>query len=185
VLVGLLGLQGAFLDHREPLSRLGVPWLVVKDASALARVDRLILPGGESTVMGRFLHQYSLTEPLRERLRQGMPAWGICAGAILLATVVDGARGVLATMDVDVVRNAYGRQAASDIRPIDVPALDLSGFPATFIRAPRVTRVGAAVEVLARRGDDPVFLRQGRMVVTTFHPELSNDDAVHRWFVGS
>ncbi|MFH1983416.1 MAG: pyridoxal 5'-phosphate synthase glutaminase subunit PdxT [Pseudomonadota bacterium] len=180
---GVLGLQGAIQEHGRHLAALGAPWRWVREPGDLAGIERLIIPGGESTVMAKFLERFAMTAPLRERLAAGMPAWGICAGAILLAQRVDGCPGVLQAMPMTVVRNAYGRQDASDEYPIDIPALNRPGFPAMFIRAPRVTAVDNGVDILARRGDDPVFLVAGALMATTFHPELSDDSVFHEYFL--
>lgn len=182
--VGVLGLQGAVQDHGRHLSALHAAWRWVRTPDDLEGIDRLILPGGESTVMAKFLAQLDLVAPLRRRLAEGMPAWGICAGAVLLARSVDGRQGVLGSLDMAVARNAYGRQAASDQVPVDIPSLGRTGFPAMFIRAPRITAVGDRVAVLARRGGDPVFLARGAVMATTFHPELTNDPVFHAYFLG-
>ena len=162
--VGLLGLQGAFRDHIRHLKSLGVEFQVVRDAAGLKSVRRLILPGGESTVMGKFLAEFGMIEPLRERIAGGMPVWGICAGAILLADRVDGLPGRLRAMDMAVARNAYGRQLASTSRDVEVPVLDAWGgggrsFPAVFIRSPRITAAGPQVAIHARSDRDPVFVQ--------------------------
>lgn len=182
--VGLLGLQGAFLDHRKHLARLGRPWRIVRDVDDLSAVDRLIIPGGESTVMTMYLEAFGLVAPLRQRIAAGMPVWGICAGAILLAETVDGAPGVLQALSVGVRRNAYGRQDASDVQPIAVPTLQRPAFPAMFIRAPQICIVGPAVSILAMRDGLPVFVRQNRIMATTFHPELTDDTVFHAYFLG-
>lgn len=182
--VGLLGLQGAFLDHRKHLSRLGRRWRIVRDVDDLAAVERLILPGGESTVMAMFLESFGLLAPLRQRIVAGMPVWGICAGAILLAGTVDDGPGPIAALDAAVRRNAYGRQDASDVHPVDIPILDRPAFPAMFIRAPLITATGPEVTVLATRAHVPVFVRQGSIMATTFHPELTEDPVFHEYFLG-
>jgi 5'-phosphate synthase pdxT subunit len=180
--VGLLGLQGAFRDHIPHLEAVGAKWRVVRDAEGLSAVDRLIIPGGESTVMARYLNRFSLAEPLKSRIEGGMPVWGICAGAILLAQTVDESPGILGVLPVTAARNAYGRQIDSFQAVVDIPALSLSGFTAIFIRAPRIVSTGNGVEVLARQGGDPVFVRAGTVMATTFHPELTDSPAFHRFF---
>jgi 5'-phosphate synthase pdxT subunit len=180
--VGLLGLQGAFRDHIAHFETLGLKWQVVRDAETLLQVDRLVIPGGESTVMARFLQRFSLTEPLKARIQEGMPVWGVCAGAILLAEVVDESPGILGALPVEVARNAYGRQVDSFQAPVDVPALSLTGFTAVFIRAPKIVGTGAGAKVLARCNEDPVFVRAGGVMATTFHPELTGSGAFHRYF---
>jgi 5'-phosphate synthase pdxT subunit len=181
--IGVLGLQGAVQDHGRHLAALGAAWRWVREAADLAGIDRLIIPGGESTVMAKFLECFGLVTPLRQRLSTGMPAWGICAGAILLAQYVDGGPGVLQVMSMSVARNAYGRQDASDECALDIPALERRNFPAMFIRAPRVISVGDGVQVLACRGGDPVFLVDSALMATTFHPELSDDPVFHEFFL--
>ncbi len=181
--VGLLGLQGAFRDHIPHLEALGVKWRTVRDAAELQQVDRLIIPGGESTVMARFLARFSLAEPLRARIEQGMPVWGVCAGSILLAKTVDDRPGVLGALSIRILRNAYGRQVDSFQAVLDVPALFLSAFPAVFIRAPKIAEAGNRVETLSRLDKDPVFVRSRSVMATTFHPELGPDPCFHRYFM--
>lgn len=181
--IGLLGLQGAFRDHIRHLEALGVRWRVVRDADDLPSVERLIIPGGESTVMARYLKRFSLVGPLKKRMAEGMPVWGICAGAILLAESVDGGPGLTGALPIKVSRNAYGRQIASFQAGLDVPKLSLSNFPAIFIRAPRIIDAGSGAAVLARLGGDPVFVQAGAVMATTFHPELGKDPIFHRYFL--
>ncbi|MBT8342611.1 MAG: pyridoxal 5'-phosphate synthase glutaminase subunit PdxT [Desulfatitalea sp.] len=182
--VGLLGLQGAFLDHIPHLQQCGVSHTVVRTQADLAAIDRLIIPGGESTVMAKFLGEFAMTAPLKACIEAGMPVWGICAGAILLAQKVDGRPGALAALPMAVTRNAYGRQIASDTHLLDVPLLSLYEYPAIFIRSPRIDQWDAdAVTVHARRDPDPVFVQKGHIMATTFHPELNPDIAFHRYFI--
>lgn len=181
--VGLLGLQGAFLDHIPHLNRCGIEPVIVRDAHGLSSIDRLIIPGGESTVMAKFLQEFGMYALLLERISAGMPVWGVCAGAILLAERVDNRPGPLAALPIGLTRNAYGRQIASDTRPIDIPVLDLCAYPAIFIRAPRIDDVGEGVVVHALRDKDPVFIQRGNVLATTFHPELNPHDTFHRFFL--
>lgn len=181
--VGLLGLQGAFLDHVPHLKRCGVEPVVVRDAQTLATIDRLIIPGGESTVMSKFLHEFGMLDPLRERISAGMPVWGVCAGAILLSEQIDGLPGVISALPISVTRNAYGRQIASDTRLIDIEVLNLENYPAIFIRAPRIDWVDKGVVVHAVRDRDPVLVQKSRILASTFHPELNPDDVFHRYFI--
>lgn len=182
-IVGLLGLQGAFLDHIPHFKRLGVVHRVVRDIDGLNAVDRLVIPGGESTVMTKFLLEFAMDGPLRERIAQGMPTWGVCAGAIVLARQVDGQPGVLNALPVSVTRNAYGRQINSSQRWIEIPLFDTPSYPAIFIRAPKIDRMDGSVTVHAKLNDDPVFIQNGRIMATTFHPELNADDLFHRYFL--
>lgn len=181
--VGLLGLQGAFLDHIPHLDRLGVEHLIVRDREGLSQIDRLIIPGGESTVMTKFLMEYDMVSPLKSRIAEGMPVWGVCAGTILLAQKIDGQAGPLSALPAEVTRNAYGRQINSTQRWIDIPLFDVSSYPAIFIRAPRVTLLTNAPTVHATMQNDPVFIQAGHIMATTFHPELNKDDLFHRYFL--
>ncbi len=181
--VGLLGLQGAFLDHIRHLETIGVDYLFVKSAADLDGADRLIIPGGESTVMEKFLNIFNMTAPLREKIKAGMPVWGVCAGSILLARAVDGRPGILGALPVDLTRNAYGRQLDSSEKMIAVPELERPRFPALFIRSPRIDALAPEVSVFSRDGDDPVFVRHGHVMATTFHPELTDDPVFHRYFI--
>jgi len=181
--VGLLGLQGAFLDHIPHLEKIGVEYHIVKSVEQLDDVDRLIIPGGESTVMEKFLDMFAMTEPLRARINAGMPVWGICAGSILLADTIDGRSGILGVLPAEVTRNAYGRQLESSEVDIAVPELQRPQFHAMFIRSPRIETVGPDVTVFASVDHDPVFVRCGHVMATTFHPELTNDPVFHDYFL--
>jgi 5'-phosphate synthase pdxT subunit len=184
--IGVLSLQGDVREHVAALTRCGAEALPVKTVEALAGIDGLVIPGGESTTIGRLLAVFGLLEPLRERLRAGLPAYGSCAGMVLLADeVLDGLPGqpLLGGLDVTVRRNAFGRQVDSFETDLEVVGL-ADPMHAVFIRAPWVDRVGAGVEVLAREpGGHPVVVRQGALLATSFHPELTGDDRVHALFV--
>jgi pyridoxal 5'-phosphate synthase pdxT subunit len=184
--VGVLALQGAFREHREVLEALGVATEEVRVAEHLSGVDALVLPGGESTTMTRLLDTSGLREPLLERLRDGMPAFGTCAGLILLATEVRDGRSdqiPLGVLDAAVRRNGYGRQRDSFETDLAVAELSGAAFPGVFIRAPVIERVGESVEVLAVHDGHPVLVREGQVWASTFHPELSGDLRVHQHFV--
>jgi 5'-phosphate synthase pdxT subunit len=185
--VGVLALQGAFRAHELALAQIGVDTLEVRTPEQLARVGAIVLPGGESTTMSKLLVTSGLLGPLRDALRGGLPAFGTCAGLIMLAdTILDG-RGdetPLGALDVSVRRNAYGRQRDSFERDIDVDGLDVP-FRAVFIRAPRIERIGAGVEVLATCDDVPVLVRSGAVWAASFHPELTDDSRIHALFVHS
>lgn len=181
--IGLLGLQGAFRDHIPHLQRCGVQPIVVRTEEKLAAVDRLILPGGESTVMAKFIREFGLLAPLRKRLAAGMPTWGICAGAILLAEWVDGTPGLLQALPIRVTRNAYGRQRESRLHPVRVPLFGENDYPAIFIRSPRIDNMNDDVAVHACDAATPVFIQYGRVMATTFHPELNGDNKFHRYFL--
>ena len=186
--VGVLALQGDTREHLAALSAAGATACTVRRRGELDAVDALVIPGGESTTMSLLLREFGLFEPLRERLAAGMPAYGSCAGMILLAAeILDaGAPGrqaaALGAIDMTVRRNAFGRQVDSFEDDIDFRGLD-GPVHAVFIRAPWVERVGPDVRVLARSGEHIVAVRQGSVLATAFHPEVTGDRRVHRLFV--
>jgi 5'-phosphate synthase pdxT subunit len=189
VKVGVLALQGDVAEHASALADCGAHVVEVRSPGDLAGVDGLVLPGGESTTMSMLLERSGLFEPLAARLEEGMPAFGTCAGMILLAAdVLDGRpdQRSFGAIDIGVRRNAFGRQVQSFEARLDVAGLPGAGaFDAVFIRAPAVERVGPAVEVLAAVDDLPVLCRQGGVLVAAFHPELSEDLRLHRLFLDS
>lgn len=159
--------------------------MAVKARADLDVVDALIVPGGESTTVIRLLDRFGLTVPLRQRVAAGMPFWGTCMGMIVAASDVAGLdQKTLGVLDVTVRRNAFGRQIASAEVPLAIPVLGPDPFPGVFIRAPWVERAGPGVEVLAMLADHPVFVRQGSVMGTSFHPELTNDVRLHAYFLG-
>ena len=180
--VAILALQGAFVEHAAMLERLGAAHFEIRQARDLERpFDGLILPGGESTVMRKLLHDLELFEPLRERIADGMPVFGTCAGLILLAKSVDGGVPCFATMDIAVRRNAYGRQLGSFYA--EAECKDIGAIPMTFIRAPYIERVSGDAEIMATVDGNIVAARQGNQLVTAFHPELCEDLSMHRCFL--
>jgi len=183
-----LALQGAFTEHEKILARIGAEPVEVRLPEHLEGLDGLIIPGGESTTIGKVAQEWGLIKPMRAFGQSGGPIWGTCAGMILMAKEVSDSmpdQPLLGLMDVTVRRNAFGRQVDSFEADLEVPALGLSPFHAVFIRAPLIERVGDGVEVLARLEDGTVVAaRQGSMLVTAFHPELMEDDRFHRYFVG-
>ena len=186
--IGVLALQGAFIEHETVLKRLGVEAIEVRLPKDLDGVAGVIIPGGESTTIGKLAVQYNLIEPLRELAKAGKPLWGTCAGLIFMAKDVGRDQPLLGLMDVTVQRNAFGRQVDSFESAISIKGVDGDKpFHAIFIRAPLIESVGAGVEVLARVAKDDqeviVAAQQGNLLVTSFHPELSNDDRFHRYFV--
>lgn len=182
--IGVLAIQGDYAAHAEALAEAGSEPVEVRKPEQLAGIDGLILPGGESTTMLRFLDKLDFFEALKE-FGVAKPVFGTCAGAILLAReVVNPPQRSLGLLDAVVERNAYGRQIDSAILTAET-ALDGGPLEMVFIRAPRLVQVGAGVEVLARREDAPVLVRQGRVMAATFHPELSVDRRVHGLFVES
>jgi 5'-phosphate synthase pdxT subunit len=181
--IGVLALQGDVAEHIHALKRIGVEAVEVKNERDLARVDALIVPGGESTTVIRLLERFGLVEPIKQRVREGMPFWGTCMGMIVAAKdVVDLEQETLGLIDITVRRNAFGRQLASAEVALAIPVLGPEPFPAIFIRAPWVERSGANVEVLASEGGHGVFVREGNVIGTSFHPELTGDDRLHRYF---
>ena len=186
--IGVLALQGAFVEHEKMLQRLGVAVQEVRLPRELDDVAGVIIPGGESTTIGKLAVQYNLIEPLRELAKAGKPVWGTCAGLIFMAIDVGRDQPLLGLMDVTVRRNAFGRQVDSFEANISIKGVDGDKpFHAIFIRAPLIESVGVGVEVLARveKDDEEVIVaaQQGNLLVTSFHPELSNDDRFHRFFV--
>lgn len=183
--VGVLALQGDVREHARALELAGAVPVAVKRVDQLASVDALILPGGESTTIGKLLDRYELLDPLRGRVSDGMPLYGTCAGAILMAREIVGAQDAphrLAVMDIAVRRNAYGRQVDSFEADLDVAGLQ-DDFRAVFIRAPVIESTGAGVEVLAEVGGHPVLVRQDRLMASTFHPEMTPDARLHEMFL--
>lgn len=181
--IGILAVQGAFLEHEQVLSRLGVPYFELRQKRDLEEsMDGLILPGGESTVMGKLLRELELMEPLRSRILAGLPEFGTCAGLILLAKQLAGGETThLASMDICAVRNAYGRQLGSFAAEQEFG--DFGRIPMTFIRAPYISAVSGKTEVLAQVDGRIVAAREDRQLVTAFHPELTEDLTVHRYFL--
>ena len=182
--VGILALQGDFREHARILADCGVTPVLVRTADELAEVDALVLPGGESTTMGKLARAHELVEPIRERAGKGMPVFGTCAGLIAMATEVVGGEPLLSLMDLRVARNAYGRQIDSFEADVAVQGLDGPPMRAVFIRAPAVEVVGAGVQVLAEHDGRPVVCEQGNLLVAAFHPELASDPRLHRRFLG-
>lgn len=180
--VGVLALQGAFAEHGQMLDRLGVKHFEIRQKKDLERsFDALILPGGESTVMGKLLRELELYEPVRRRILEGMPVFGTCAGLILLAKEVEDGNTCLGTMDIRAKRNAYGRQLGSFYTEEEFKGL--GEIPMTFIRAPYIAEVSGTAEILAEVNGNIVAARQGNQLVCAFHPELNGDLRVHEYFL--
>ncbi len=180
--VGILAVQGAFAEHAAVLDRLQVPHFEIRQKRDLSQpMDRLILPGGESTVMRKLLTELELLEPLKQRITDGMPVLGTCAGLILLAKQVDGGKPCFATMDISVKRNAYGRQLGSFHTEQSFGSLGV--LPMTFIRAPYIASVEGDTQILATVDGNIVAARQGNQLVTAFHPELDDNTAIHEYFL--
>jgi pyridoxal 5'-phosphate synthase pdxT subunit len=182
--VGVLALQGDVVEHARALERAGADVAEVRTPDDLARVDALVVPGGESTTVIRLIDRFGLTGPIKERVRAGMPFWGTCMGMIVAAHDVAGLeQPTLDLLDVTVRRNAFGRQVESAEVLLAIPALGAEPFPAVFIRAPWIERTGPGVETLAERDGHGVMVRQANVLGTSFHPELTGDDRVHGYFL--
>lgn len=185
--IGVLALQGAFREHIEMLRGMGVEAVEVRLPEQLPDLDGLIIPGGESTTIGKIAVQYGLIEPIREMAAQGKPVWGTCAGMIVLAKDVGMRQPLVGVMDVRVKRNAFGRQVDSFETDLDIPEInngDVSPFHAIFIRAPLMESVGDNVQVLAKLEDGTIVAaRENNLLATSFHPELTHDARLHRYFL--
>jgi 5'-phosphate synthase pdxT subunit len=183
--LGILAIQGDFLEHRQMLGSIGVETADIRLPQQLDDIDGLIIPGGESTTIGQLIDIYGFRPVLKDRGCNGMPVWGTCAGMIVMADrLVDRRPEPLGLMDIEVSRNAFGRQLDSFEADLQVKSVDGAPFRGVFIRAPVVTEVGDQVEVLARLDDGrPVAVRQDRLLATAFHPELTPDSRLHELFV--
>jgi pyridoxal 5'-phosphate synthase pdxT subunit len=189
--IGVLALQGAFIEHEQMLAGLGVASRQVRLPHDLDALSGLIIPGGESTTIGKLARHYDLVQPLKDFAASGRPLWGVCAGLIFMARDIGGLQQpLLGLMDIVVRRNAFGRQVDSFETDVEIPALASTAgqnghpFHAIFIRAPVIQSVHAAVDVLARLPDGRIIAaRQGNLLVTAFHPELSDDPRFHRYFL--
>jgi 5'-phosphate synthase pdxT subunit len=181
--IGILAVQGDYEAHARVLARLGADYFFVRTLEQAAQADALILPGGESTAMIKFLKEEGLEAPVRSLAQRGGAFLATCAGAILVAREVRGpAQWSLGLADLVVTRNAYGRQLASEVRYAP-SKLKSEPLEMVFIRAPLIERIGPQVEVLASDGGRPVLVREGKMLVATFHPELTSDSTVHEYFL--
>lgn len=180
--IGILALQGAFVEHAAMLDRLGAAHFEIRQRKDIEQLfDGLILPGGESTTMRKLLNDLQLFAPLEQKIRQGMPVFGTCAGLILLAKQVEGGVPCFGTMDISVKRNAYGRQLGSFYTEQSMEGM--GKVPMTFIRAPYITALAGDAHALASVDGNIVAAKQGNQLVTAFHPELNDDLSIHRYFV--
>jgi 5'-phosphate synthase pdxT subunit len=183
--IGVFALQGDVREHLQTLTALGVDAFPVRRPEELERCDGIVFPGGESTTMSKLARTFGLLDPLREAVQGGLPAFGTCAGMIMLADrILDGTAGqeTVGGLDVTVRRNAFGRQVDSFESELELKGLD-SPVHAVFIRAPWVEEVGPEVEVLAEAEGHPVAVRQGHLLATSFHPEVEDDGRIHRLFL--
>lgn len=182
--IGVLALQGAFVEHEAALKKLGVEVREVRLPEQLEGLRGLVIPGGESTTIGKLLVEWKLLEPLRARAREGFPLYGSCAGAIIMARDVGRDQPRLGIMDIAVERNAFGRQVNSFETPLRIPVLGDPPFPGVFIRAPKIVQVGPGVEVLSRLADGTVVAaQQGPHLAVAFHAELTPDTRLHEYFL--
>lgn len=185
--IGVLALQGDFKEHLQMLKKMGVPNIPIKLPTDLEKVDRLIIPGGESTTIGHLLTLYALMDPIQERVKKGMPIWGTCAGAILLAKKIEGGRSEgqsgLELMDITARRNAFGRQIDSFETTIDMPSISINSLNVFFIRAPILKFPAQNVTSLATLKDGTIVAaQQDKILATCFHPELTSDNRLHHYF---
>jgi 5'-phosphate synthase pdxT subunit len=189
--IGVLALQGDVREHIASLHECGATPITVRRPSELDRVSALVLPGGESTTIAKLAHTFGIFDPIRKRIAEGMPVYGSCAGMILLADRVKDAAHDQTTfggLDITVRRNAFGRQVDSFETDLEIPEIASTAVRAVFIRAPWVEQVGSTVEVLSSVTDKkgvahPVAVRQGSLLATSFHPELTSDNRIHRYFL--
>ena len=182
--VGVLALQGAFREHVAAVTRLGATAREVRQLKDIDGIDALIIPGGESTTMGKLLNEWNMLEPLRQRILDGMPVYGSCAGLILLCRENENSdQPRLGVLDATVRRNAFGRQVDSFETDLSIPEIGADPIPAVFIRAPVITGVGAGVTVLAEVKGQAVAVRQNNILATSFHPELTPDTRMHSYFL--
>jgi 5'-phosphate synthase pdxT subunit len=184
VKIGVLALQGAFREHRWMLERCGAAAVEVRKPEDIDDIDGLVIPGGESTTIGKLLVEWGLMEKIKERAAAGLAIYGTCAGMILLAKdIVGNNQPRLGLMDVTVRRNAFGRQRESFEADLRVPEFGPEPVRAVFIRAPYIESAGPGVKIMAAVGEHIVIARQGNFLATAFHPELTDDDRIHRYFI--
>lgn len=182
--IGLLSLQGAVREHLNMLEGLGAHGVVVKKPHELSHIDGLIIPGGESTTISKLMARYGFIQPIKDLSKSGLPIFGTCAGMILIASeILDGGESPLGLMDIVVRRNAFGRQRESFETEIDANGITGGPFPAVFIRAPWIERVGEGIKVLAKLDGHIVMAREKNLLAAAFHPELTDDMRIHEYFL--
>lgn len=181
--VGILALQGSVIEHESMLRKIGVNTLRVLKPEHLEQIDGIILPGGESTTLGKLLNLFSLAEPLKAKIENGLPVFGTCAGLILLAKEIEGEEPHLGVMDIRVRRNAYGRQIDSFIAHEVIEEFSPLPLELVFVRAPAIEKTFGKAKVLKELNGRIIAARQNNMLVTSFHPELTDDETVHRYFL--
>lgn len=181
--VGVIALQGDFEKHIQAIERCGGEAIEVRSPDSLEAVDRVIIPGGESTTVGMLMDRFGLGDVLRKRAEEGMPVWGTCMGMILMAREVEGREQyTLDLLDITIRRNAFGAQVHSFEDEVQITGMD-SPVMGVFIRAPVVTRLGSGVDALGEYANQIVAVRQGNLIGTSFHPELTEDTRMHEWFL--
>lgn len=181
--VGILALQGSVIEHESMLAKIGAKTLRVLKPEHLEQIDGIILPGGESTTLGKLLNLFSLAEPLKAKIEGGLPVFGTCAGLILLAKEIEGEEPHLGVMDIRVRRNAYGRQIDSFIAHEVIEEFSPLPLELVFVRAPAIEKTFGKAKVLKELNGRIIAARQENMLVTSFHPELTDDETVHRYFI--
>ncbi|SHK11171.1 pyridoxal phosphate synthase yaaE subunit [Alicyclobacillus tolerans] len=182
--IGVVAVQGAFREHQRMLNQLGVDTIEIKRSQHLENLNGIVLPGGESTSIGKLMREYGLIEPIREMVQQGTPIFGTCAGMIVMAkTISSGEEPHLAVMDVTVSRNSFGRQKDSFEADLDMDVIGSTPFPAVFIRAPHIESVGENVRVLSRYQGRIVAVQEKHCLAISFHPELTDDSRIHQYFL--
>lgn len=182
--IGILALQGAFIEHKYALDTLGINSFEIRQKKDIKKpFDGLIIPGGESTVIGKLLHKLDLFYPLKEMIENGLPVFGTCAGLIILAKNIENEKPHLATMDITVKRNAYGKQIDSFSQSVLIPEISENSIPLVFIRAPWIDCVGDNVKVLCKLNGHIVAARENNMLAVSFHPELTDNLDFHKYFI--
>ena len=182
--IGVLSLQGAVSEHIQMLSDLGVAASAIRLPSQLNSIDGLVIPGGESTTISKLLHDYQFMEPLQKLASQGFPLMGTCAGMILLARkATDFPWQTIGAIDIEVKRNAFGRQVDSFEADLSIPVLGTNSYRGIFIRAPIIEKVNPSVDILCRLYGDVIAVQQGTSIACSFHPELTNDSRIHAYFI--
>ena len=184
MIIGVLALQGAFREHEKSLQACGADTVQIRLPEHLKNIDGLVIPGGESTTIGKLLINYHLMDPIKEMAHQGLPVFGTCAGLIMLAeNIVASDQPTFRLMDITVERNAFGRQVESFETNLKIPALGEPDYNAVFIRAPYIVSAGPNVEILAKHQEKIVFAKENNFLAAAFHPELTNDLRVHQYFL--
>ena len=184
-IIGVLSLQGDFQEHIEILTKLQIQIIKVTSVEDLEKINGLIIPGGESTTIIKLLKTNNLLKKLKKKIQLGLPTWGTCAGAIVLAKRVSGLKlETLSILEIDVIRNAYGRQKESFSAEVSIPKINTRKFPGIFIRAPKINKISSKISPIAKlENGEIVGIEEKNVIVTTFHPELTHDDSLHKYFL--